>query len=367
MALNEKNASTQGGHGAPQAVSDAVLRADALDAAGNHAEAVNELAAAARRRDVDALTRLGRRLLVGDRAPALPRDGIGLLEQADELGGAQAAETLSVLYAVGLRKGFGLREARDKLVAAAERGSASALAQLEVLAAESGEAGNRSARDSAHRVRDLARCIDVAAWQRAYPSTDLSTSPLVRAIPSFIGEACCRWLVGRARGRLTRALVYDALSQRTVATHTRTNTAAILGVLDTDLVCVLVQARMAACVGVPFRQLEPISVLHYAEGEEITEHYDFVDPNMPSYEQELAVKGQRIVTFLIYLNDDYAGGETEFPKLALRYKGKRGDALYLVNALPDGSADVRTLHAGRPPTRNEKWIVAQFMRNRPTF
>ena len=74
-SLSESNANGEAGCGGARPASDAVLRADALDAAGQHADAVNELAAAARRRDVDALTRLGRRLLVGDRAPALPRDG----------------------------------------------------------------------------------------------------------------------------------------------------------------------------------------------------------------------------------------------------------------------------------------------------
>jgi len=104
-----------------------------------------------------------------------------------------------------------------------------------------------------------------------------------------------------------------------------------------------------------------------ATGDEITEHYDFVDPNVPGYKHEIASKGQRVVTFLVYLNDDYAGGTTELPEIGLSHKGRRGEALYFVNALPDGSADLRTLHAGRPPTHGEKWIVSQFMRNRATL
>ncbi len=106
-------------------------------------------------------------------------------------------------------------------------------------------------------------------------------------------------------------------------------------------------------------------MLHYAEGEEITEHFDFVDPQLPGYAQEIAERGQREVTFLVYLNDDYEGGETAFPRLGLSHKGQRGEGLFFVNALTDGSADVRTLHAGRTPLRGEKWIVSQFVRNRP--
>src|SRR6185312_10676767 len=103
------------------------------------------------------------------------------------------------------------------------------------------------------------------------------------------------------------------------------------------------------------RQLEAPAVLHYAEGHEITEHFDFVDPNVPDYDQEIAQRGQRIVTFLVYLNDGYAGGETEFPRLDIKHKGRAGEGLSFSNALADGRSDLRTLHAGRPPTRGDKW------------
>jgi prolyl 4-hydroxylase len=74
-----------------------------------------------------------------------------------------------------------------------------------------------------------------------------------------------------------------------------------------------------------------------------------------------------VVTFLIYLNDDYLGGETEFPRVGVSHKGRRGEGLFFVNALDDGAADLRTLHAGRSPASGAKWIVSQFMRDRPTL
>ena len=66
--------------------------------------------------------------------------------------------------------------------------------------------------------------------------------------------------------------------------------------------------------------LEGPTVLHYAAGQEITNHFDFLNTEMPNYEDELSRRGQRVITFLIYLNDDYGGGETEFPELGVRHK-----------------------------------------------
>jgi prolyl 4-hydroxylase len=174
----------------------------------------------------------------------------------------------------------------------------------------------------------------------------------------------CRWFIERARGRLSRALVYEAISREVMARPTRTNTAAAFNLVDTDLLFVLAQLRMSACLGVPLRHFEAVTVLHYDVGEEITEHYDFIDPNLPDYQQQIAQQGDRVVTFLVYLNDDYGAGQTAFPRLGIDHKGTRGEGVYFVNA-GSGGADTRTLHAGRSPAGGEKWIISQFVRDRP--
>jgi prolyl 4-hydroxylase len=66
-----------------------------------------------------------------------------------------------------------------------------------------------------------------------------------------------------------------------------------------------------------------------------------------------------------YLNEDFEAGETSFLKLGVTYKGKPGDALMWANVLPGGEPDANTLHAGMPPTSGRKWILSQWIRNRP--
>ena len=354
-----------------QPLSPEVLRAEQSDAEGTHGDAINHLVAGMRKNDVEATTRLGKRLLVGDRAPCLPNDAARFISDASQRGGAEAAALLAVLYAVGASKRHGVGEALESLIVAAERGWPLAQAQLEVLAQPLGlrESPHDAQRPTpaARNWRELGREVDLAAWCTPGAATDLSASPLVRSYPEFVTDTVCRWLIDRARGRLSRALVYEAVRKEVMVRPTRTNTAAAFNMLETDFVCVLAQLRMAACLGIPFRQFEPITVLHYDEGEEITDHFDFVDPNLPTYAEEIAERGQRVVTFLVYLNDDYGSGETAFPRLGISHKGRLGEGLFFVNALADGSADVRTLHAGRTPVNGEKWIVSQFVRDRAVF
>jgi prolyl 4-hydroxylase len=347
----------------PPPSSSDVERAEQCDAAGAHADAVGHLAAGARKHDVEAMTRLGKRLLVGDRSPCLPKDGAGLIAEASARGGAEAAAVLAVLYAVGASRGHGVQAGLESLIVAAERGWPAARAQLRVLAAEPSEDSAGGGLSPSTDWRALAQAIDLTAWQAPPAATDLSANPLVRSYPQFASPAMCRWFIENARGRLSRALVYEAISREVMAKPTRTNTAAVFDLVATDFAFVLAQLRMSACLGVPLRQFEALTVLHYDEGEEITEHYDFVDPNLPSFAQEIAEKGDRVVTFLVYLNDDYQGGETAFPRLDISHKGSRGEGIFFVNS-DHGRADTRTLHAGRTPVGGEKWIVSQFIRDR---
>src|SRR5690606_13351288 len=106
---------------------------EALDAEGRHDEAINELAGAAQRGDVEATTRLAKRIIVGDRAPRLRRDGIALLRDAAKMGGAEAAARLAVIPAAGVLAPPDWHGALRLAMLAAERGWAEARAELDVL------------------------------------------------------------------------------------------------------------------------------------------------------------------------------------------------------------------------------------------
>jgi len=320
--------------------------AERHDAEGRHDDAIDCLARATQRGDIEAKTRLAKRLIVGDRAPLLWREGAAFMREAAEEGGAEAAALLAVLAAAGLGGRHDWKSAIELTRIAAERGWKPAADQLRVLASMTGGR------------------IDVASWAKVPAAVALHDGPDVRLFPSFVNDEVCAWLIERSRGRLERARVYDAGRKEDIVSETRTNTAATFNLMETDLVHLMVQARMAVTTGAPLVNMEGATVLHYDVGEEIANHYDFIDPETPGYEEEVRVRGERIITFLVYLNDDYEGGETEFARLGIRHKGRRGEGLCFVNVLPSGQPERRTLHAGRPPLRGEKWVLSQFIRNR---
>jgi TPR repeat protein len=334
--------------------------AERLDELGRHQEAVEWLARAGRAGDVLALTRLGLRLVTGLNSPFLPTDGARLLHDAAQAGGAEAAERLAVLLAGGFYVRQSFETALEFLQRAAELGSAPAREQLAILAG----------RDAAPPGDwpGLRRAVDIASWTAAAPVEQLSGDPRVLTVRGMASPEACAWVVGQARRRLVRAELYDPASGRaTTSEETRLNRIANFGLADAQLLSVLIQARIAATMGVPLNQLEAFAVLHYAVGEEYGEHFDYLDPSIPAYAGEIARMGQRVATCLIYLNDDCEGGDTEFPQLGIRHRGAAGDALIFFSADASGRPDPRTVHAGRPPTAGEKWVLSQFVRNRPVI
>ena len=192
------------------------------------------------------------------------------------------------------------------------------------------------------------------------PKRVLCAAPRTVAISPFLPAPVCEWLVGLAAGRVKPAMVYGSGGGPEEQTRARSNSFIEFGILNCDVVMLLVRARIAATIGVPVGALENSQILHYAVGQQFTRHFDYLDPALP----EVAERGQRIVTFLVYLNGGFEGGETEFPRLGLRHRGARGDAVYFGNLDAAGAPDPRTLHAGLPPTRGEKWLFSQWIRNR---
>lgn len=333
------------GRSRPTGAKTDIEQAERHDAAGRHDEAINCLARATQLGDVEAKTRLAKRLIVGDRAPLLWREGAGFLREAATQGGAEAAALLAVLAAAGLGGKHDWNTALDLARFAAERGWTSAADQLRVLASSSGGR------------------IDINAWVREPTIVALHDDPDIRLFPSFLNDEVCEWLIERARPRLVRARVYDTGSKSDVVSDTRTNTAAGFNLMETDLVQLMVQTRISVASRLPLVNMEGSTVLHYEVGEQIDNHYDFIDPSIPDYEQQIRTRGERVMTFLVYLNDDYEGGETDFPRLNVSHKGRRGEGLYFINALRSGGPDLRSWHAGRPPERGEKWMLSQFIRN----
>ena len=211
--------------------------------------------------------------------------------------------------------------------------------------------------------RRLRAAVDVAGWLRVPEGRILSSAPCIAAVKGYLSDPMCDWLIRLGQPHLRRADVYDdhdGLRHDTA----RDNDSAVLDMELADTVVGFVRSRIAALAGVPIAALEPTQVLRYEVGQQFGVHVDFLDVSKPGQARDVAEHGQRGMTVLVYLSEDYEGGETAFPDLGLSFKGRKGDALMFWNLKESGEPDWRTRHIGTGPTRGVKWLLSQWIRSR---
>ncbi|HMG45909.1 MAG TPA: 2OG-Fe(II) oxygenase [Allosphingosinicella sp.] len=180
-------------------------------------------------------------------------------------------------------------------------------------------------------------------------------APHVVLFRRLFTEAECRYLIEAATPMLAPSVVVDAATGRQRPDPVRISDGVGFTLpLENPAVHAL-NRRIAAASGTDVAQGEPLQVLRYRPGGEYKPHFDAI----PGF------ANQRILTMIVWLNENYEGGETMFAKTGAKFKGKTGDALLFRNARADGTRDLDAGHAGLPVAAGEKLIASRWIRAGP--
>lgn len=334
-----------------------------LDAEGKSEESLGMLRRAALSEDLAARTALSRQLLKEPKRFEEEFEGRTRAVVAANDGSGEAAYLVAAMAAEGYAMAQNWTTALTYLQRAAELGFGQARRELIFLSGDKEAAvrateGGVSAADIWQKLR---RGIDLKAQLALPPQRVVNIDPRIAIVERFLTPEACDWLVERARTAIRPATTIDPATGEPHFEDGRTNSSTKFRFMDLDFPIFVIRHRIAELTRLPLFALESPAVLHYAAGQEYTPHYDFYDPNEPGYAKKIETDGQRVATFLVYLNDDYDGAETDFPLIPWRHKGRKGDAVHWWNVLPAGAPDRKTLHAGLPPSRGEKWLFSQWI------
>lgn len=108
---------------------------------------------------------------------------------------------------------------------------------------------------------------------------------------------------------------------------------------------------------------EFLQVVKYDEGGTFKPHYDACLISKEYCDKMNGSAGERRSTLLIYLNDDFEGGETEFVKLNLKIKPKKGKAILFWSTDENGNLFEKSLHTGHIVKNGNKWIATKWSHN----
>ena len=182
----------------------------------------------------------------------------------------------------------------------------------------------------------------------------VSESPHVELFPDLFSQAECAYLAIAAGPFLRPATVVDNASGKAIRNPIRTSETAVLTAPLENLVVQALNRRLAAATRTSVEQGEPLQVLRYHPGQEYKTHIDAI----PSLDN------QRVLTALVYLNEGYEGGETQFIATGMAVRGKTGLGLVFRNVDADGRPDKRAAHCGRPVTGGVKLLASRWIRER---
>jgi prolyl 4-hydroxylase len=315
--------------------------------------------------DAQAATALALRLLVGRDAPFAPEEGVGLIERAAAEGEPEALCTLATLRGGGAWTRQSWPEALDLLEEAAVCGLQDARDQLCIVSGDQTLAAQaRSGAGGDGIWRTLKSSIDLRAFVTPKPPVQVCESPRVWTAENFTSRELCEWLVSRSTGKLKPALMRDATTGVSHALDSRTCSDFVFDIVSGGIVMLLLRTKISAVTSIPASHMEPPQIFHYAIGQEIKAHFDFLFDGKHSYGKDGKYTGDRLATFLMYLNEGYEDGTLEFPKAGYRYKGKIGDGIFFASQR-DGKPDHQSVHAAKPITKGEKYILSQWIHNQP--
>lgn len=114
---------------------------------------------------------------------------------------------------------------------------------------------------------------------------------------------------------------------------------------------------------IPIENAEDLQVVRYLPGQYYNEHHDSCCDNNEKCIDFAKKGGQRKLTVLIYLNDQFTDGHTYFKHLNLKLKPPVGSAVVFHPLAKESSkCHPLALHAGMPVSSGEKWIANIWFR-----
>ena len=195
----------------------------------------------------------------------------------------------------------------------------------------------------------------------------LSASPTVSVFHQVLNIPDCAYLIFKSRSHMKPAdVIFPHGNIAGVSSNVSTNTSTYLPFDMVDIISRYAELKIVGETDENLTNSEPMSILHYAPGQYYRPHVDYFSPNIDVSAQLLADGGQRTVSTITYLTAPIEGGGTSFPRLNIQIPPIVGNTLWLKNCLGNGEPDPRSLHAGDPVGRGEKWVITKWFREKPT-
>lgn len=165
---------------------------------------------------------------------------------------------------------------------------------------------------------------------------------------------------------LSKPYIFDASvigDKTTKVNHQiRNNSHFPIPIPNNSIILALTERHLAFLSAVNIAHFEPPVILKYEKGQYYKWHYDAILPSTDKLTKEIQSFGQREKSIILYLNDKFQGGETEFKSPFLSLKPKMGHYIMFDNL--DENNKPSSIHRGAEVLYGEKWVMTIWTRTK---
>lgn len=180
---------------------------------------------------------------------------------------------------------------------------------------------------------------------------------MVLEIENFLSEEECNEIINLIDENNVRSSVAGAGSE--ISTTDTSRTSYTSNLTTENRTVSIVKQRIADFLKINIENGEPLQGQKYDVGQYFKPHHDYFTGD--SYTNHCLSSGNRVNTAMIYLNDDFDGGGTDFPSFGYTVKPEKGK-LVVWHDMKDGVVQPETLHEGMEVKSGTKYIVTSWWR-----
>lgn len=185
----------------------------------------------------------------------------------------------------------------------------------------------------------------------------------IELLPNFLSSQECDHIIEISNAKFQQSKVIGQNGEIIDDIRNRSSYSAMLNSFPNDPILNNIYNKVSKLLNYPIDNIEYLQCVRYEEEQFFNFHFDTFNYKGYKEKEDNNFQGQRIITILVYLNDDFFGGETSFPNMRRRVLPKKGLALKFYNLRADGEVDTDSLHGGLPVFKGVKYALNIWINN----
>ena len=183
----------------------------------------------------------------------------------------------------------------------------------------------------------------------------------IKIVDDFLSSKECEYVINLATPIFQKSAL---MAEENIIGYGRTSYSAEFHIFPHDEILNNIRKKASELIKIPECNFEFFQCVSYNPYQEYQSHYDTFDEKNARGKIEIEERGQRKITMLAYLNDDFEGGSTYFPNVDLLVQPKKGRVVIFDNLGDNGQVLPSAFHAGLPITTGRKYAINIWVREK---